>query len=224
MGSDTTPLAGVTLESWARWLAEGLARFDEPVVLVGHSRGGIVVSQAAEFAPERVRGLVYLAAFLVPDGQTLFGTSAGVPRASNPNVVQMATDGTATVRRDSVGPNFYNTTPPDLVARAVDLMTPEPMRVFNEPLRLTAERLGRIPHAYIETTEDHAVPLELQRYMQAQLPCEPVFTLEGDHSPFYSAPEDLAAVLDSIARLDAAAEPAATSFNVPAAARARAHR
>ena len=48
-----------------------------PVTLVGHSRGGIVISRAAELAPERLRRLVYLSAYLVPAGGSLARVRAG---------------------------------------------------------------------------------------------------------------------------------------------------
>ena len=59
-GADTTDPAKVTLESWARFVAELLDAEPEPVILVGHSRGGVVISRAAEILPDKVRRLVYL--------------------------------------------------------------------------------------------------------------------------------------------------------------------
>ncbi len=47
-GADTTDPAEVTLESWARFVADLVAAEPEPVILVGHSRGGVVISRAAE--------------------------------------------------------------------------------------------------------------------------------------------------------------------------------
>jgi len=44
---------------------------DEEIVLVAHSRNGIVISQTAEACPRRIAGLVYLAAYLVPDGRAM---------------------------------------------------------------------------------------------------------------------------------------------------------
>jgi hypothetical protein len=69
---------------------------------------------------------------------------------------------------------------------------PEPLAALTSPLRVTAERFGRVPRAYIECTDDRAISLEMQREMQAALPCDPVITLECDHSPFYSAASELA--------------------------------
>jgi len=170
----------------------------EPVVLVGHSRGGIVISQAAERVPEPIASLAYLAAFLVKPGETLLSTSARIAREPAPNVLIAREDGSTSVHPDAVGPNFYNTTDQAWVDRARSLLTPEPMAVFTTPLTLTEAAYGSVSRAYIECTQDNAVPLELQRLMQADLPCAPVFTLETDHSPFYSAPDQLAACLRRI--------------------------
>ena len=77
-------------------------------------------------------------------------------------------------------------------------LVPEPLKVLAAPLRITAQRFGRVPRAYIETARDCAVTLAAQRRMQASLPCMPVFTLDTDHSAFLSQPEALARILISI--------------------------
>ncbi|MGE0741751.1 MAG: alpha/beta fold hydrolase [Hyphomonadaceae bacterium] len=200
MGADTTPLAGVTLQSWARFVADRIEAEAEPVVLVGHSRGGIVISQAAEFAPTRIERLVYLAAFLLPSGQTLLGAASADRSEDMPHVLVMAPDGTSMIAPDALQPRFYNTTPAALVDRAAAWITPEPMWVLNEPLALSEACYGAVPRAYIETLQDNAVAHTLQRRMQAELPCERVITLDTDHSPFFSAPQTLADALLELAR------------------------
>jgi hypothetical protein len=70
--------------------------------------------------------------------------------------------------------------------------------VLAAPVRITAERFGRVPRAYIETLRDRAVTPAAQRRMQSVLPCDPVFALDSDHSPFLSQPEALARILISI--------------------------
>lgn len=56
----------MSLASWADFVADLVATARDPVALVGHSRGAVVVSEAAERMPARVHVLVYLTAFLVP--------------------------------------------------------------------------------------------------------------------------------------------------------------
>ena len=69
-GDDQTPLSEITLDSYCSRVLEVLDRETEPVALVGHSLGGISISQAAEYRPERIKVLVYVAAFLLPNGSS----------------------------------------------------------------------------------------------------------------------------------------------------------
>src|ERR1700680_4689248 len=70
-GEDKTPLAQVNLAAYAERVADTLKKLPEPAVLIGHSMGGMVISAAAELAPEWVRTLVYLCAYLPRDGESL---------------------------------------------------------------------------------------------------------------------------------------------------------
>ena len=71
MGDDHTSASEVSLDSYAARVCEVLAADSEPAVVVGHSKGGIVATQGAARCPERVAALVYVAAFLPKDGQSL---------------------------------------------------------------------------------------------------------------------------------------------------------
>src|SRR5690242_4856292 len=67
-GADTTPAREVTLQAYTDRVCQVALAQAEPVVLVGHSMGGLVISQAAEQCPEAMRTLVYITAFLLPNG------------------------------------------------------------------------------------------------------------------------------------------------------------
>ena len=71
MGDDHTSASEVSLDSYAGRVCEALAASSEPAIVVGHSMGGIVATQAAARCPARVAALVYVAAFLPKDGQSL---------------------------------------------------------------------------------------------------------------------------------------------------------
>ncbi len=200
MGPDRTPLSTVTLAVWADQIADIVRAQDEPIFLVGHSRGGIVISEVAERVPDRIVSLVYLTAFLVPSGETLLTTASKMPNKRGADLVISNPDGTSTINPEAAGAFFYNTTEAEWAERARSLLTAEPMVVFSTPLQLTAGRYGTARRAYIQCTDDHAVPLALQKIMQEALPCHPVLTLETDHSPFYSAPSQLAECLADIGR------------------------
>jgi len=201
MGDDFTPLNQVSIEVWARFVADIVSAQPEPVVLVGHSRAGIVISRAAELAPANLRGLVYLAAFMVRNGQTLEEVMRQVPpRPESANSLEMSDDRRfSTIAPDAMERVFYNSSPRSLVARARALSGPEPMTSFTTPLQTSEEGWGRVPRFYIECSQDRAIAPDLQRLMQAALPCRRSISMSTDHSPFYSAPEELADHLCSVA-------------------------
>jgi pimeloyl-ACP methyl ester carboxylesterase len=201
MGKDPTTLSEVSLEAWADFIADLALAQVEPVILVGHSRAGIVISRAAERAHGNLLGLVYLAAFLVRNGQTLEEVMRTIPpRPESAGSLTISGDGRfSTIAEPAVERVFYNTTAPELVARAATLSCPEPVASFTTPLEVSQERWGSVPRFYISCEQDRAIAPELQRQMQAALPCRRSISMNCDHSPFYSAPEDLARHLLAIA-------------------------
>ena len=70
-GSDETPVEDVTLDAYAERICAQLGWSDEPAVLVGHSMGGVAITQAAGRCPGRIAMLVYVAAFMPRHGQSL---------------------------------------------------------------------------------------------------------------------------------------------------------
>lgn len=198
MGDDRTPVADVTMAGWASFVADLARRQGEPVILVGHSRGGPVISEAAELEPDSVLGLIYMSAILLPHG----AVAMDLFDASTSPVMEGATL-TDDQRAMIIDPEaacrvFYNTAKVDDARRAASRLRPDPIAVNLTPSTVTADRWGRLARAFIECTEDNALPLALQRSMQAVLPCDPVITLVSDHSPFLSIPGPTAEALDSI--------------------------
>ena len=60
---------------------------------------------------------------------------------------------------------------------------------------MTDAGFGRVPRHYIETLQDRALQPPFQRKMQADLPCASTVSLDTDHLPFLSAPDDLVTAL-----------------------------
>lgn len=201
MGNDNTPLDIITLDSWVQCICELMREQDEKIILLGHSRGGVVISQVAEYVPNHVLGLVYLTAFLVPSGSTLFEVLERYPRPEDDpiDIIFSKDQSTSTVSEKSARDLFYNTTSEPLFTRALSFLGKEPMISYQTPLHLTDENFGSVPRAYIECLQDKAISIEVQRSMLSKIPCAPVFTLPCDHSPFYSAPEELVGQLNTLA-------------------------
>jgi pimeloyl-ACP methyl ester carboxylesterase len=204
MGSDTTSFSDTPLSDWADFVAD-LVRAEkgqknDDIILVGHSRGGMVISEVAERVPELVSRLVYLTAMLLPDGASLMQTIADASDDDPSDMFIIAEDGkTFTVVPELIGDTFYNQCSDDVVADATSRLCPEPLASFTTPVAVSDAKFGGVPRAYIEAVEDHAVPIDLQRAMHSALPCDPVITLPSDHSPFLSMPTELVEALDTLA-------------------------
>jgi len=196
LGIDGTPAGSVTLRAWTDQIVALAESSSEPIVLVGHSRGGIVLSEVAERIPARIRVLVYVTAFLLEDGRSLVDSVAEQPASLVTPAMIVADDHlTATLRDDAIREAFYGRCSDDDVALARALLKPEPLAPLASPVHTTAARFGRVPRVYIECTADRAITHDAQRRMQSALPCAKRVTLESDHSPFFCCPDELAAVL-----------------------------
>jgi pimeloyl-ACP methyl ester carboxylesterase len=204
-GSDTTSPSDVTLQLWADSVVALAALASEPAIVVGHSRGGIVISQAAEAAPDKVAVLIYLTALMLPDGasamslpQIMQEEGFGSPPIGI--VPRPTADGTAFAPPANAGELFYGTSSADDRAWAEPQLGLEPTAPLMTPISVSDERWGQAPKIYIETLQDRTLPLASQRAMIARVTPDEVITIDTDHMPMVSDIDELAAILIDIAR------------------------
>jgi len=81
---------------------------------------------------------------------------------------------------------------------AIARIAPDPL-VAAAPIALTATGFGGVRRAYAECLRDNILPIRAARGMHAAAPCNPVYTLDTDHSPMLSSPGELAVILNEIA-------------------------
>lgn len=176
MGANMSiPVEEVTLADWGDFVAglvrQAHERTKAPVVLAGHSRGGLVIGEAAERVPELLAGLIYVTALLVPPGQCLAEVTGHRP---DPHAPPMEREQVAAMARTM----FYSSCTAEDADWAVSNLLREPMQVMHESATVTPERWGRVPRAFIECSEDRVLSLDKQRDMQSAAPCDPVVTLD----------------------------------------------
>jgi pimeloyl-ACP methyl ester carboxylesterase len=207
---DPAPWENANLESYATRIAATIDSMPDPVILVGHSMGGIVSSQTAEWRARRLKAVVYVNGLLLLSGETLVGfldahRHLGVEDLVLKNM-SVSADGTCAVfpRRAAIDV-FYNTSRADHAEAAAARLRAQPMQIYQDPLVLTPQRFGRVRRFYIEGLQDRAASIVYQRVMTARTPCERIYTLDCDHSPFLSERAAMADILDEIATTTAAA-------------------
>jgi pimeloyl-ACP methyl ester carboxylesterase len=195
-GADPKPPGAVTWDDYMDRMGEAIAAAAEPPILVGHSLGGAVITGAADRWPERLRALVYLCAMLpdAPDFFSRFQAGSALAGGVRPSADGRVMELDPAVVREA----FYHDCSEADAARAAARLRPQPAGAFQMSFELAPGRFGRVPRHYVECTEDRAIDLASQRAMHARVPCA-VHTLPASHSPFYSMPGRLAAVLERIA-------------------------
>jgi pimeloyl-ACP methyl ester carboxylesterase len=181
----TADIETITLEDYARCVTDVLDKLTRPAIVVGHSLGGITVSQATEHRPHKVAKAVYLCAFLLGDGQAAL-------RERNP-----AFDPLSFSDERLKGVFYGDCSDHDLrFARA--RLVPEPPLPGRTAIHVTGQNSGSVPRVYITCLKDQAIAPDRQRQMFTTMPCQNVIAMNTSHSPFFSAPEELARHLVSL--------------------------
>lgn len=198
-GSDQTPLPGATLDAYIATVRAALAAAPQPVILVGHSMGGMVVTGVAELDGPKLAKVIYLGAYLPQDGQSLNDlASTDATSHLGPALQIDAADGLAKLPADDLQDLFIADGTASEVASLVAHYRDEPLAPFVTPIHTTAAGWGAVPKAYIYTQNDHAISLALQQAMTAGVPMSATATIPTSHAPFLSAPALVVSTLEAL--------------------------
>ena len=169
---------------------------EKPVILVGHSMAGMIITGVAEAVPESIASLVYVCAVLPENGRSLFSyaatdTGSKFSANSKPDPER----GIITISREGLIEAVFNRTSEKDAAAATATIRAEPLAPFVAESRTSPDRFGRVARYYVTTTHDQALTPSLQHAMFEAQPCEHVYTVDSDHAPMLSAPGALAEAL-----------------------------
>jgi pimeloyl-ACP methyl ester carboxylesterase len=191
-GIDRTPPDQTTLAGIVDGIVAVVNAMEGKVVLVGHSYGGMIITQVGERIPEKIQRLVYLTAIIAPGGKSVLDMNTPDPESVLGEGVVFSADGkTAFAAPGIVRDAFYAQCSDEDVALANLLLVPEGVAGLATPSIATAERWGRLPHAYIECIRDRAIGITRQRQFAGLLNKPELRSIDTDHSPFFSRPDEL---------------------------------
>jgi len=192
-GENKRPIAEITLQAYTDRVCQILDEQSDPVILVGHSMGGVVITQTAEYRPSKIKKLVYVTAFLLQNGEFLLQHAEPDTEALVlPNLIMSEDQSYATVKEEVLKEVFYADCSDEDVEFAKSHLVPQAAAPFATPVSTTEKNFGRVPRAYISCLLDKAISLSIQEKLYKALPCEKVISMKTSHSPFFSAPEELA--------------------------------
>ena len=196
MGRDKTPINEVKMQTAIEKICDLIDSVEGKVILVGHSKNGIMISQAAEYRPEKIEKLVYLAAYLIPNGKTQKEYSLQDTEGVLRSYVTMTEDlKSYTLQPEIYKEGLYHDCDDYITDLAKLILSNEPVESAITPLQLTERNYGRVPRVYIECLQDRAVTPFIQKKMYTEMPCEQVYSMNTSHSPFFSKPQELVDIL-----------------------------
>ena len=201
-GDDQTPPNTLTMDVYRDKTIEAINSIQGKVILVGHSMAGMIISEVAEKIPNRIDKLIYLAAYLPANGQSLLDL-ASTDKDSYLGTALLPSEDKLTIgiKQDVIVSAFCQDAPDGVKQYVVAHFRAEPAIPLTNKVTLTAENFGRLPKYYIHTLQDHAVSLALQNTMVAAAPnVRKEYSLDSSHTPFLSMPDQLADLLIRIGK------------------------
>jgi len=195
---------GTSLDDCVDRVCEVLAA-GPPAVLVGHSMGGMVITQAAARTPEQVVALVYTCAFIPGDGESLLDLTHYPEAAGDLIQANLVVEGEppmSTLSDAAAREAIYNCCTDEQAAWALPRRGSQPVGPMAQPFApqpSTAEAFRALPRRYVTTLQDRCIRPPLQRLMFERAGCDPVVEIDTDHAPYLSRTDELVGALDRLA-------------------------
>ncbi|MGQ4601153.1 alpha/beta fold hydrolase [Nocardia sp. R6R-6] len=189
----------LTLESMEQDIASvrrTLSTVDGPVLLVGWSYGGAVITNAA-LGQDKVQALSYIAAFVPDEGESVSDIARRRPGTVLPEPLRVTEDGYSYIDRSAYGTVIAADASAERTALASAVQKFARLGIDGAPSGPAAWR--NLPSHYLVATEDRVLPAATQHELAARAGAETTEWATG-HGPMYGRPKELAAYLDSITK------------------------
>jgi pimeloyl-ACP methyl ester carboxylesterase len=225
--SEVSPAAALTLSDYADavggWVDRLHAAGQGPIILLGHSLGGLTLNAVGQTHADKLAGLIYLAAVMPGPDQNLVDAMFANPNFAASHLAQ-GISGAVACDPAVIGASRFDLHTPDEAARARmkatycadvsdedfrawahGLVPDDPFAPLTQKIALTPARWGSLRRAYIKCTQDRVIPPALADDLIAAVDaCTPgnrtvVRDIEASHSPFLSRPRELAAMIVDLA-------------------------
>lgn len=193
-----------SLSGDSAYIASVLASIDGPIVLVGHSYGGAVITNAAAGNPN-VKALVYIAGFAVADDESLLGLLENFPGSQALGAIRTVPyplpDGSEGIdtylKQDMFSDVFVQDVTPQTAAALAASQRPAAFAAFEEPSGVAAWET--IPSWFLIPQQDRVIPPDAHRFM-AERAGGHVVEVKGSHAIMISKPHKVFELIDLAAK------------------------
>jgi len=172
-----------------------IARAQGPVVLVGHSYGGVVITEAG--TDPKVAGLVYIAAFAPDQGESVESLIKNPPPGAPVPPILPPQDGYLLLDNAKFAASFAGDVPKEKADFMANSQVPWGVEALNGTISEAAWKTK--PSWYLIATDDKMIPPPAQRFMSKRAGST-VSEVKGSHAVYVSKPEAVAAIIDKAAQ------------------------
>ena len=194
-GSDETPVSNISLQLYVYEVLKAIGD-ERDVTLVGHSFGGIVASQVAELIAPQIKKIIYIAAFVPQNGDSLMSLAQSDKQSHvGRNLIVDENAGLASIVREAVTDVFLADAPAHIAKYVTDNLRPEPLVPLAAPVDLTHGNFGKTPKVYVYSQHDHTIGYSLQQKMVEDAGIIRTYSLPSSHTPFIVFPQLLSDII-----------------------------
>ena len=176
-------------------LVEILNQQAEPVVLVGHSSAGFIMQAAAPKVPTKVAQLVFINAFILPNGKSQFDLVPPEASEGLTAAAQASPDNCVPVLDDFVRNVLMAGDPVEKQDALISRLVPQPLALFTTPVDTRAFEQLSVPKSVVFCNKDTSLPPGAYLRMAQSLGEHKLIEVEGGHETLFTQPEVVAAVL-----------------------------
>ncbi len=194
-GHGISPLPLGDLHSDAAAVVEALEALPSDTLLIGHSYGGAVISQAAAHS-DRIAHLMFIAAFALEAGESVNGFLRSAPRhkVELANIMVPTDEGATALDPEHAGALLYPGSSLVVQRANAKRLGPQPNATMTQ--EVDGAPASAIQSTYVLCNQDRAVHPEHQRIMAAR--CSSVIEIDSDHSPFVDEPATIASIIQEV--------------------------
>jgi len=185
----------ISLADDVRIAKRAIASQNGPVILVGHSYGGVVITESGN--DPNVAGLVYVAAFAPDKGESVSTLIANPPPGAPVPPILPPQDGFLFLDRAKFAASFAADVNPDEAAFMADSQVPWGVEALAGTITEPAWRTK--PSWYLVATDDRMIPPDAQRAMAKRAGAQ-VSEVRASHSLYVSQPQSVASVIEKAAK------------------------
>jgi len=198
-GKDKTEIKDISLSAYVQKVKNEILKLNEPVVLVGHSLAGFIVSQVAEELPDKIEKLVFIASMIPYERKTVFDIiSADTESELLENLIFAEDKSWVTVSEETLKNVVYNSASTQQITEAAPNLVHQATQPFFAKVETSVNAFGKIDKTYIVCENDKILSPTAQKKLIKQIGISRFLTLNTGHVPHVENPDALAlAILNS---------------------------